>query len=129
MRPTTAAAALLAFCVSAPAFATGGYHCRPISGSGPTLVIAIGHTASARPFSVTLTEGRRVLSTQGGRAPLAIGQSWIDSRYLWLDLTDANLTRHEAKLRATFQPKQRFRPAIGTLVRGGRTYRVRCVEA
>jgi hypothetical protein len=90
--------------------------------------MAVGHTASARPISVTMREGRRTFSTAGPNAPLAVGQSWIDSRYLWLDLTDGNATRHEAKLRATFQPKLRWRPAIGTLVRNGRTYHMRCVE-
>jgi hypothetical protein len=53
----------------------------------------------------------------------------MDQRYLWLDLVDAQASRFEAKLRATFQPKLRGRPAIGTLVRNGRSYRVRCIEA
>lgn len=58
-----------------------------------------------------------------------LGQTWIDSQYLWIDLLDSNRNGFEAKLRATFQPKLRDRPAIGTLLRGGRTYRVRCIEA
>jgi hypothetical protein len=37
--------------------------------------------------------------------------------------------RFEGKLRARFNPKLRGRPAVGTLARGGKTYRVRCVEA
>ena len=126
MRLALAAAALAC---SSPAFATGGFECRPLSGMGPVLNMVIGHTLSARPVSVILKEGKRTLSTYGPRAPLAIGQSWIDGRYLWLDLTDAGLSRREATLRAIFQPKLRGRPATGTLVRNGRTWRVRCVEA
>jgi hypothetical protein len=118
-RSLIAAAALLA---ASPAFATGGFECRPVTGAGPVLGIAIGHTVAARLFSATLSEG-------GRKVPVQIGQSWIDSRHLWLDLVDPNATRMEAKLRATFQPRLRGRPAMGTLERGGRTYRVRCVEA
>ncbi|HEX6374396.1 MAG TPA: hypothetical protein VFZ91_01615 [Allosphingosinicella sp.] len=121
------AAAVLA--CSSPAVATGGFECRPVSGTGPVLTIGVGHAVAARPFNVTLREGSHTLSTQGPRAALEIGQSWIDARYLWLDLTDAGANRFEAKLRTTFQPKLKYRPALGTLVRGGRTYRVRCIEA
>ena len=126
MRLAFTAAALAC---SSPALATGGFECRPVSGPGPALVMTIGHTLSAIPVSVTLREGGRTLSTYGPSAPLVIGQSWFDERYLWLDLTDASLSRREAKLRAVFQPKLRGRPAIGTLVRNGRTFKVRCVEA
>ena len=121
--------AIVALACSSPALATGGFECRPVSGTGPVLNMVVGHTLSARPVAVTLREGKRSLSTSGPRAPLAIGQSWIDERYLWLDLADAGLSRREAMLRAAFQPKLRSRPAIGTLVRAGRTYKVRCVEA
>ena len=122
-------AACLLLASATPAMATGGFECRPISGAGPVVHVGIGHAISIRPFNVTLTEGRQSLSTSGERPALALGQSWIDQQYLWLDLTDPNVTRFEAKLRATFQPRLRGRPAIGTLVRGGRTWRVRCVEA
>ena len=126
MRLAFAAAALAC---SSPALATGGFECRPISGTGPVLTMAVGHAVSTRPFSVTLRDGRRTLSTQGPGAALAIGQSWIDARYLWLDLLDAQANRFEGKLRTAFQPKLRSRPALGTFVRGGRTYKMRCVEA
>jgi hypothetical protein len=125
---TALAAAVLALCAGTPALATGGFECRPVSGTGPTLVMTVGHTASASVVGATLIDGERRFSTGGERPALAVGQSWIDGRYLWLDLTDANLTRHEAKLRAEFQPKLRGRPAIGTLTWGGRSWRVRCTE-
>ncbi len=128
MRLALPAAALLA--CSSPAFATGGFDCRPVSGAGPRLTVGIGHSISAQPFDVTILEGRRTFSTsRKGAVPIILGQSWIDDRYLWLDLVDTNANRFEAKLRATFQPKLKGRPAIGTLVRNGRTYRVRCIEA
>lgn len=122
--------AFAAFTCSAPALATGGFECRPVSGSGPTLTVGIGHGLSLRPFAVWIREGNRILSTsQGDGDPLVLGQSWIDGQYLWIDLIDADAMRFEAKLRAAFQPKLPERPAIGTLLRNGRTYRVRCVEA
>ena len=122
------AVALVAFACSTPAFATGGFHCRPVSGAGPVLNLAFGHTMSPRPLSATLQEGNRTLSTQGGSDRLAAGQSWVDGQHLWLDLLDPHATRFEGKLRATFRPKLRGRPAIGTFVRGGKTYRMRCTE-
>ena len=124
-----AAAAFILAC-SSPALATGGFECRPIAGAGPTLTMGIGHGISNRPFSAWIREGKRMLAATGApRDPLTIGQSWVDHRYLWLDILDSNRNRFEAKLRATFQPKLKYRPAIGTLVRNGRTYKVRCVEA
>lgn len=110
--------AMLALAAAAPAFATSGLQCRPVRGAGPVLDLVVGHGA-----------GPAVVAARLGGAPATVAQSWIDGRHLWLDLVDANATRYEAKLRALFQPRLRGRPALGTLVRGGRTYRVRCVEA
>ncbi|HEY0027289.1 MAG TPA: hypothetical protein VGC35_05420 [Allosphingosinicella sp.] len=114
------AAASIALLAASPAFATGGFTCKPVSGAGPVLTLTVGHTAVASVISARLSDSA---------AKLAVGQSWIDWRTLWLDLVDSNSVRVEARLRATFQPKLRGRPAIGTLVRGGRTYRVRCEES
>ncbi|HEX8621422.1 MAG TPA: hypothetical protein VF718_05570 [Allosphingosinicella sp.] len=110
--------ALLAAGAASAASATGGLQCRPSSGTGPTLDLVVGHGA-----------GPAVVAARLGGRPMTVAQSWIDSRYLWLDLVDVNATRYEARLRAVFQPKLRGRPALGTLIRGGRTYRVRCVES
>lgn len=123
------ALAAAAFACSAPALATGGFECKPVAGRGPTLSVGIGHGLSQRPFAVRLREGGRTLAAGQAGGQLVIGQTWIDSRYLWIDLLDSNGGRFEARLRATFQPKLKGRPALGTLVRGGRTWRVRCVEA
>jgi hypothetical protein len=119
----------LALVVATPAWATTGFTCRPLNGSGPTIDLVIGHTVDAKPVAVTLRDGNRILSTDGRGDPLVLGQSWIDDRYLWLDLVDAQAMRYEAKLRATFQPKVRGRPAIGTLTRGTINYRVSCRES
>src|SRR5688500_11036230 len=110
--------ALLAAAAASPASATSGLQCRPVSGPGPVLDLVVGHGT-----------GPALVAARLGGTPAAIAQSWIDGRHLWLDLVDAGATRYEAKLRAVFQPRLRGRPALGTLVRGGRTYRVRCVEA
>ena len=124
MRYAFAAAALV---TASPAMATGGFECRPLSGPGPVVTVGLGHGITTLPLFATLRDGRGTLSTSGPRASLHIGQIWIDTNRLWLDLTDANVTRHEAKLRATFQP--RSSAATGTLWRGGRGYSVRCIEA
>jgi hypothetical protein len=110
--------AMLAVAAATPALATSGLQCRPIGGSGPVLDLVVGHGA-----------GPVLVAARLGGKPMTVAQSWIDSRYLWIDLVDSNASRYEAKLRAAFQPKLRGRPALGTLVRAGRTYRVRCVEA
>ena len=122
-------AAFLLLTTATPALATGGFECRPISGAGPVVSFGIGHLIAARPFAVTLSDDGQSWSTDGENPAIVLGQSWIDGRYLWLDLVDPNLERFEAQLRATFQPRLRDRPAIGTLTRNGRTWRVRCVEA
>jgi hypothetical protein len=123
------AAALLALCLSAPALATGGLLCRPVSGEGPTLGLVIGHGVGAGIAGANLTEHGQIRSTFKEQDGLHIGQSWIDSQRVWLDLVDANAMRHELKLRALFQPKMRFRPALGTLSGDGRTWNVRCEES
>jgi len=128
MRPALPAA-LLALCTAGPALATGGIECSPVRGRGPTIHLVIGHGAGPSVVGAWLIEGNRRLSTQEGAAPLAIGQSWIDARYLWLDLLEHGGSRYAARLRASFQPRVRGRPAVGTIVRNGRTYNVRCVEA
>ena len=129
MRLAFAAAALL-LCAATPALATGGFECRPMSGAGPALIVGIGHGLSLRPFTVWIRDGKSLLAAQGGGGgQLELGQTWIDSQYLWVDLLDSRRERFEAKLRATFQPKLKDRPAIGTLAWRGRTYRVRCIEA
>ncbi len=123
-------AALVVLAAASPASATGGFTCRPVSGSGPILSLGFGHAIASPVFVARIEEKKAVLRAGGAPAdPLRIGQSWIDGRHLWLDLVDANATRFEAKLRAAFQPQLKGRPAIGTLVRNGRTYRVRCEES
>lgn len=129
MRFALHAAAVLGLGLSTPALATGGLLCRPVAGEGPTLSLVIGHGAGPGIVGANLSESGRVRSTLGDRAPLRIGQGWIDPQRVWLDLTDGPAMRYEARLRATFQPRLRGRPALGTLSRNGRTYRVRCVEA
>jgi hypothetical protein len=128
MRYVLAAAALAC---AGPAFATGGILCRPVQGKGPALHLVIGHGVTPSLVSVRMTDGlsynsgRERMGSQG----LAVARSWIDETRLWLDLADPAVTRFEGRLRATFQPKQRGRPAVGTFARNGRTYEVRCVEA
>jgi hypothetical protein len=125
-----AATALILLAAATPAAATVGMRCAPVTGPGPVIILSFG----AGLAGVQLEDGRTLLSTgafvQARPARrITVGQSWVDERYLWLDLLDENSNRYEGRLRATFQPQMRGRPAIGTLVRNGRTYRMRCVEA
>ena len=128
MRLAIAAAALVC---AGPALATGGIDCRPVRGSGPTLHLVIGHAVVPALVSVQMTDGLSYNSgnERMGSRGLAIARSWLDERILWVDLADPNLTRFEGRLRAVFQPKLRGRPAVGTFVRNGRSYAMRCVEA
>ena len=123
------ASAFALLACSSPAFATGGIECSPVRGSGPVIHMVIGHGAGPSVVGAWLIEGNRRLSTQEGTAPLAIGQAWIDGQYLWLDLVENDGSRYAARLRARFQPRMRGRPAIGTILRNGRSYNLRCVEA
>jgi hypothetical protein len=127
MRLAVAAAALF---WAGPALATGGIDCRPVRGSGPTLHLVIGHAVVPALVSVRMTDGHSYNSgdERMGSRGLAIARAWLDDRRLWLDLADPALTRFEGRLRAVFQPRLRGRPAVGTFVRGGRTYAMRCVE-
>jgi hypothetical protein len=124
------AAAAAALACSGPALATGGIDCRPVRGAGPTLHLVIGHGVVPGLVSVRMTDGLSYNSgaERMGSRGLAIARSWLDEKLLWLDLADPDLTRFEGRLRATFQPKLRGRPALGTFVRNGRRYAVRCVE-
>ena len=92
----------------------GGHHPRKAAHSTPSLRIR------ARKVCGLISSNLRSLT---------VGQSWIDERYLWLDLLDGEGVRYEARLRANFRPRRGGLPAVGTLVRDGRTYRVRCEES
>src|SRR5688572_29672389 len=119
-------AASVAFFLSTPAFATGGYSCRPVSGAGPSLSVVTGHGVAPIAVAATIRDGRRQLSSAGPNPALAIAQSWIDDQDLRLDLVDRNAMRYEARLKARFVAKAGGRQALGTLARNGRIQRVRC---
>ena len=120
--------AMLACLAASPALATQGLRCAPERGAGPVLNLTLGSGTGPVVVGATLVEAKVIRSTIGEGAALGLAQSWIDGTHLWLDLTDANAMRYEAKLRATFDPKLRGRPATGTLVTNGRIWTVRCVE-
>jgi hypothetical protein len=112
--------------LAAPASATGGYVCRPVSGAGPSLAVVTGHGVAANAVAATIRDGRRQLSTSGPNAALTIAQSWIDDHDLRIDIVDRNVVRYEARLRARFVQPGRGGRAVGTLTRNGRVQRVRC---
>jgi len=123
--------AALALAFASPAFATAGLECRPTAGKGPTLRLVIGHAVAPSIVSVRMNDGLAWNSGQErmGSRGLAVVRSWLDEERVWLDLADPDLTRFEGRLRAVFRPRLRGRPALGTFVRNGRTWKVRCVEA
>ena len=116
-------AAIAALVTTTPAFATGGFDCRATDGSGLRVSGVTGHGIVTPLVSAQLMEGRRTFSTHGARPALAIGQSWIDAREIRLDLVDPQAMRFEARLRARIALRNQ---GAGTLLRGGRTHRVRC---
>lgn len=123
------AAALAAVCCAAPAGATSGFLCSPLSGTGPSVSLVIGHGLGSLLAGANLSVGGVTRSTLGEGAPLVASRSWIDEDRLWLDLTDSNLMRYEARLRAQWTGRGRNRLLAGTLVVGGRLYRVSCEES
>jgi hypothetical protein len=130
MRPIAAAAALAAAAfAAAPASATQGQDCRPASGAGPRFGIVLGSGAGSVVAGVSLVERGVAGSTFGARAPLAIGQSWVDAQRLWIDLTDGDAMRYEARIRLAWTGRGRARHLAGTIARGGRLYAVRCEES
>jgi hypothetical protein len=127
MRLATAAA-LLAAGLSAPALATGGLLCKPVTGAGPHLSLVIGHGHAPGIVCANLKEAGRWHSTCGENDPLIMARRWLDSQRVWVDIIDRREGRNQAKLRALVQPKQRIHTALGTLTRRGKTYKVRCEE-
>lgn len=103
--------------VSAPAHSTGGLVCRTAGVRPSEVSLVIGHTVVSSVVSARLRDG-------GVDVPVRVGQSWMDSRELRLDLVDPNALRHEARLRV----KRKDVTFDGTLWRGGKRRWVRCRE-
>ena len=116
-------AAVAALTAAAPALATGGFECRATDGSGLRISGVVGHGIASPLGAVQLIEGRRMLSTADARPAIAIGQSWIDSREIRLDLVDPQGLRYEAQLRTSRMLRNQ---GTGTLIRNGRRHPVRC---
>ena len=111
--------AALAVMAAAPASATTGLICSTSSSPPIHLALTISHTAVPAVVSVRLTDNRR-------EVPVITAQSWFDPSEVRLDLTDRNAMRHEARLRAKWNPKARSYD--GSLWRGGKRRWVRCRE-
>jgi hypothetical protein len=109
--------------IAAPASATGGFHCEATDGSNLAISGTVGRVIGAPLIGASLHLGDRTLSTTDEPPLIAIGRSWLDEREMRVDLVDANAERFEAQLRA--RPRGDG-TATGTLVREGRTHRVRC---
>jgi hypothetical protein len=106
-----------------PALATGGFDCRTTDRSNIRVSGTIGHGIVNPLVGARLVAGERIFSTEGQHPEIAIGQSWIDSREIRVDLVDPQASRFEVQLRLLTRPAW---VATGTLVRAGRTHRVRC---
>jgi hypothetical protein len=119
MRYAIAAAAL---CCSAPAFATGGFLCSPVDGKGPAISLVIGHGIPGGVIGAAIREGGRWRSTMTPGEGLVLDQWWIDRERTWVDLVHPQTGASEARLRVR---NQGF-GGMGTLVRAGRNYPVRC---
>lgn len=128
------AATVAAAAWKAPAAATLGMRCAPVRGPGPILSLGLTHGPVARIFAARLADGAGEFQTGGfvggeSRRPMVVGQSWIDRRFVWIDLLDEQGETVIGRLRARIQPGARGFVAAGTFVRNGVTYNMRCVEA
>ena len=103
--------------------ATGGYVCTAAGKNPLTMNIVIGHAVAAVIVQATLIEGKTVWSTVQAANRLVILQHWLNDKTLWLDLTDPNVERYEARVRLRLNSR---RHARGTIERGGRTSTLRC---
>ncbi|MDQ3140066.1 MAG: hypothetical protein M3Q15_05015 [Pseudomonadota bacterium] len=123
MRYFLAAAALS---ISAPAYATQGLLCRPITAERPGLSLVIGAGGIA---GASLDEGGQWISTMDADARLILTQAWIDGEQVMADIADPKWDRI-AELRARFDPPAPRMPrtARGTLTLRGRVFPVRCEE-
>ena len=118
------AAAAIALACSSPALATGGFLCSPESGEGPSISLVIGHGIPGGVVGVSIKEDGRWLSTYGGKHGFVLDQWWIDRERTWVDLVHPETGLPEAQLRVR---NQGF-GGSGTLVRKGRTWKVRCFQ-
>jgi hypothetical protein len=111
--------------VAAPAQATQGLRCRPVSGTGPTIDIA----SSAQLIGVTVTERGAARSTMTERADIGVRQSWFDAERVWIDLWHPRTMEDEGRLRLHHAGRGAARHLTGTFVRRGRLTRLRCEES
>ena len=123
--------ALASVVVASPASATGGLSCRPVDGAGPTIDVATGRVLVPAILSVTLREGRKIMTAgpinSEGKHSLVVGQAWYDPQEVRVDLLDVRQARFEGKLRVRFGTGRFGHVALGSFSRRGRTYRVRCL--
>ena len=104
--------------IAAPADATSGMICETAGARPIRLYVVIGHAALPAVASARLEE-------QGRDVPIAVAQSWLDSRELRLDLVDPKSLRHELRLRV-IQNGDRY---DGSVWRKGIRRWVRCRES
>ena len=116
--------AAAALCLSTPAFATGGLVCTPEKGHEPAISLVIGHFIPGGVVGAMLREDGRWRSTMTPGDGIALKQAWIDTERTWVDLVDAETGAPAAQLRVR---NARY-GGTGTLLRGGRSYEVRCRE-
>ena len=116
------AIAAACFMLSSPALATGGFLCTPEKGAGPSISLIIGNGIPGGVIGAAVKENGRWLSTMTPNDRLVLKQSWIDRQHTWVDIIHAKTGATEAQLRVR---NQGF-GGVGTLVRKGRTWKVRC---
>lgn len=120
-----ALAAALLVLPAAPALATQGLLCRPVSGEYPRISLVIGAGGIA---GASLDEHGGWV-TLGPDTDLILTQAWIDRQQVMADIAGPGWNR-VAELRVRFQSPVRGRPqfALGTLTLRGRTHRIRCEQ-
>ncbi|MGE3690744.1 MAG: hypothetical protein AB7F98_05125 [Novosphingobium sp.] len=103
---------------AAPAYATGGFSCETRGAKKIEVNIVFTHTTGGGLVGATLIDNDKEIPTEKA-------QWWLDGTELRLLLTDPDLEREEVEIRVRGSGEV----MVGTLKRGGRTYRVRCEES
>lgn len=108
----------LLFCAATPAHATGGFSCETRGTRKIEVNIVFSHTTGGMLLEAGLTDNGKAIATEKA-------QWWLDGTELRLLLVDPNAEVEEVEIRA----RGAGEVMVGTLKRGGRTYRVRCEES
>ena len=116
--------ALLALMTASPSLATIGLLCKPAQGGGPAVGLVFAPGPSGGVGAVNLKEGAVWRSSWTRGDGLLLTRSSLDRQRVRVEFLDTRRPQRVGRLSAYFSGHT----ASGTLVFGGRTRAVRCVQ-